>query len=38
LAASGPAKAAYQASLASREHIARVGVNYHFGTPMVAKY
>jgi outer membrane immunogenic protein len=30
--------ASYQADFHLREHIARVGVNYHFGGPIVAKY
>ncbi|MCK1386487.1 porin family protein [Bradyrhizobium sp. 21] len=28
----------YQTDLRVREHVARVGVNYHFATPVVAKY
>ncbi len=30
--------ASYQTDLHVREHIARVGVNYHFGGPVVARY
>jgi outer membrane immunogenic protein len=30
--------ASYQTDFRFREHIARVGVNYHFGGPVVAKY
>ena len=30
--------ASYQTDLHVQEHIARVGVNYHFGGPVVARY
>jgi outer membrane immunogenic protein len=30
--------ASYQTDLRVREHVARVGVNYHFAAPVVAKY
>lgn len=29
---------AYQTSVTTREHVARVGINYHFNAPVVAKY
>jgi outer membrane immunogenic protein len=29
---------AYQTTVTTREHVARIGVNYHFGAPVVAKY
>lgn len=33
-----PATASYTTNLSAREHIVRVGVNYHFNGPVVAKY
>jgi outer membrane immunogenic protein len=29
---------AYQTRITTREHVARAGINYHFGAPVVAKY
>jgi outer membrane immunogenic protein len=29
---------AYQTTVTTREHVARIGVIYHFGAPVVAKY